>query len=105
MKDGWPKFNLHNPTFFRTLQILNEIKTICGNGNFQYAYGTKVNAESEDVFIKDLDQNLLKILKKKGKEVINILLKRFLIYHLSFRIDWELCVLGNDNVCRDYFLK
>jgi hypothetical protein len=81
----------------------NEIKTIWLNGNFQYAYGTKVNAESEDVQQKDLDQKLLKTLKKKGKEVINILSKDFDLPFI-IRIDWG-CCLRNDNVCRDYFLN
>ena len=80
-----------------------EIKTIWMNGKYQYAYGTKVLAESEDAQVKDLDQKLLRILKKKGKEVIDILSKDF---NLPFiiRIDWGCCLL-NDNVCRDYFLN
>tara|TARA_B100000131_G_scaffold319978_1_gene366996 strand:- start:581 stop:1588 length:1008 start_codon:yes stop_codon:yes gene_type:complete len=80
-----------------------EIKTIWMNGKYQYAYGTKVLANSEDAQEKDLDQKLLKELKKKGKEVIDILSKDF---NLPFiiRIDWGCCLM-NDNVCRDYFLN
>ena len=80
-----------------------EIKTIWMNGKYQYAYGTKVLADSEDVQEEELDQKLLKILKKKGKEVIDILSKDFELPFI-IRIDWGCCLL-NDNVCRDYFLN
>jgi len=81
----------------------NEIKTIWVNGKYQYAYGTMVLGESEDIQQSDLDQKLLTILKKKGKEIINILSKDFDVPFL-IRIDWGCCLL-NDNVCRDYFLN
>lgn len=80
-----------------------EIKTIWMNGKYQYAYGTKVLANSEDAQEKDLDQKLLKTLKKKGEEVIKILSKDFDLPFI-IRIDWGCCLM-NDNVCRDYFLN
>ena len=80
-----------------------EIKTIWMNGKYQYAYGTKVLADSEDAQGEELDQKLLKTLKKKGKEVIDILSKDFELPFI-IRIDWGCCLL-NDNVCRDYFLN
>ncbi len=80
-----------------------EIKTIWLNGKFQYAYGTRVLADSEDVQQGELDQKLLKKLKKKGKEVIDMLSKDFEVPFI-IRIDWGCCLL-NDNICRDYFLN
>ena len=75
------KIYLYNPTF-PEIYSFNEIKTIWANGNFQYAYGTKVNAESEDNKKISIDQNLLKILKKKGKNHQYFIKRfRFTIYH------------------------
>ena len=81
----------------------HEIKTIWINGKFQYAYGQKVKAETEDVVQSKLDQKLLKELKKKGKEVMELLSKDFGTPFL-LRIDWG-CCLQNDSVCREYFLN
>ena len=101
IKDGYKKL-LIQPYIDEFLKFY-EIKTIWLNGKFQYAYGQKVTGDTEDVMQSKLDQKLVKELKKKGKEVINLVSKSFGLPFL-LRIDWG-CCLQNDNICRDYFLN
>ena len=80
-----------------------EIKTIWLNGKYQYSYGQKVNAESDDIMESEIDKRLIKQLKKKEKKLLNYYQR--ILGHLFFlRIDWG-CCLQNDNICRDYFLN
>lgn len=101
LKSGYKKL-LIQPYIDEFLKFY-EIKTIWLHGKFQYAYGQKVKAEIEDVEQSKLDQKLLKELKKKGKEVMELLSKDFGTPFL-LRIDWG-CCLQNDSVCREYFLN
>ncbi len=101
IKDGYKKL-LIQPYIDEFLKFY-EIKTIWLNGKFQYAYGQKVKGDTEDVMQSELDQKLVKELKKKGKEVIELLSKDFKLPFL-LRIDWG-CCLQNDHICRDYFLN
>ena len=81
IKSGYKKL-LIQPYIDEFLKFY-EIKTIWLNGKFQYAYGQKVKGDTEDVMQSELDQKLVKELKKKGKK-LSIYYQKVLDYRFFY---------------------
>ncbi len=82
----------------------HEIKTIWMNGEYQYAYGTKVlGYDDDDIYNDEINKQLLDNLIEKGKEVMKLIQGKFGVPFI-LRIDWG-CCLQNDSLCREYFLN
>ncbi len=80
-----------------------EYKMIFIQGKFSYCYGANVRGDVGEAVQSELDQPLLRKLKKMGKEIVECISKDFGVPFL-LRVDFG-CCLQNDSVCRDYFLN
>ena len=102
VKKGFQKILLQ--PYIEEFLKYHEIKTIWMNGEYQYAYGTKVlGYDDDDIYNDEINKQLLDNLISKGKEVMKLIKNKF-GEPFILRIDWG-CCLQNDSLCREYFLN
>ena len=84
-----------------------EIKTMWHNGQFCYAYGTKVGGDVDDTVPVsqggELDDKLVNQVKKVGEKIVRDIQKTY-GKQILLRIDFGCCI-ENDEICREYFVN